>query len=97
MSRSIALEFNRHHSDYKQLERKGDVCIYNYFHEKTGRLQGYEVVKLYIDKHGVEYFPGTSLWGTNGFTYLPEQLDKAKDKFNEMYKASLVKKAKKSK
>lgn len=97
MTKPIDKTFERAHCTYTLLDRKDSICLYKYVGERSGVLQGYEVVKLYTDKTGHEYFPGTSLWGTNGFTYLPEQYDKAHNKFEEMHKASLVKKAKKSK
>ena len=97
MIKEIDKVFKRAASNYNQVDRKGNICLYEYHSDSTGNLTGYEVVKLYVDKTGHEYFPGTSLWGINGFTYLPEQKDKALTKFEQMYKASLVKKEKKSK
>ena len=97
MTKPIDKNFERKGYNYTLINRKDSICIYSYTRAETNRLAGYEVVKLYTDKTGHEYFPGTSLWGINGFTFLPEHITKAHAKFDKMYNDTLVKKAKKSK
>ncbi|NBP04537.1 MAG: hypothetical protein EBU90_31535 [Proteobacteria bacterium] len=89
MSKSIETQFIRKSYKYSQVKRDGSVCLYAY-HFKSGQLKGklagYEVVKLYTDKTGQEYFPGSSLWGIKGWTFLANQLKEAQAKFKKAVK-----------
>jgi len=82
----FATEFTRAGYSYIQLDRTKDVAVYLY-KDKDGKDSGYEVVKFYIDPKGVEVYPGSSMWGTAGWTYRAdgfEPLSKASDKMHEV-------------
>lgn len=97
MNKQIEQTFSRKGYQYSQIERVDNVCIYSYTAEGTDRHAGYEVVRLYVDPSGKEYFPGSTLWGIKGWTFMPSQLDTAKAKFKTVIKESKVKAAKKLK
>ena len=81
MSKSIEKQFVRHNLEYKQMNRDGAVCLYSYKAKRGKSVLGYEVVKLYTDPRGQEYFPGSSLWGIKGWTFTARQLEDAQTKF----------------
>lgn len=82
--KEIEKKFTRKSFSYEQMDRAGSICLYKYSFKGTDKVQGYEVVKLYTDKTGQEYFPGSSLWGIKGWTYLPAQLKEATLKFKTL-------------
>ena len=71
---------------YTQVKRVADVCLYEYRYTDTGRLLGYEVIRVYTDPKGIEYFPGSTLWGIKGWTYTHNQLKNATEKFEKVLK-----------
>lgn len=64
---------------YTQLERQGMVALFTQVFTKSGAIR-YEVIKVQsIDDHlwpagnvtlAHEYYPGVSLWGKSGWTFL---------------------------
>lgn len=81
----------------KQLKREGDVAIYSRTVDKTGRDDGYEVVK--IGRHNgyelggnfiipAETYPGASAFGKTGFSY--SNLPAAELKFKELLEKQAV-------
>lgn len=84
MSTSLDTTFIRKCYTYKQIKRCADVCLYEYRYTETDRLLGYEVIRVYTDPKGTEYFPGSTLWGIKGWTYMHNQLEIAKKKFDKI-------------
>lgn len=90
----IKKQFTRHGFIYKQEARDGAAALYSYASKGGRKLAGYEVVKLYTDPTGQEYFPGTSLWGVKGWTFTATQQTLAQNKFQTIAKEMKAKPAK---
>tara|TARA_Y100000310_G_scaffold345698_1_gene468473 strand:+ start:7355 stop:7660 length:306 start_codon:yes stop_codon:yes gene_type:complete len=88
--KKVQKEFVRSNFYHKQIKRVGDVAIYkrrdiksNDFHYevvKIGRHNGYKAGTQYIE--ATETYPGASLWGLQGWTYL--SLEKAERNFKRV-------------
>ena len=90
--KTIKKDFVRCGFIHKQIKREGDVAIFfrtkpEYFNGhyeviKISRHNGYKMGTGYIE--AAETYPGASLWGLQGWTYLT--LEKAEEKYQEIKK-----------
>ena len=90
--KKIEKSFKKYGMNFKQIKRVGDVAIFEQSHPRWKDVR-YEVVK--IGRHNgyylggsrlepAETYPGGSLWGIQGWTYLT--LDLAEKQFKEACK-----------
>lgn len=90
--KSLAFPFERAGFRYDLIERQGLVCLVK--QTRLGKSYwAYEVVKLrtYPDKAlfgklvpAHEAYPPDEDWGTYGFTYRPEEAEKARKRFGDL-------------
>ena len=89
----LPTNFTKKGFDYKQLIRDGKFAIYEQFKKDTNTRYSYEVIE--IGSHNgytiagvtigpAETYPGSSNWGTSGFTYETET--EAQKKFKKLLK-----------
>lgn len=81
--------------DYDLVKRTDHVALYH--QHECGYGIGYEVVTIrkhkkdkyimgkMIGKEGDEYLPGTSEWGSYGWSYNMAQLEHANNKYDEVH------------
>jgi len=82
----VATEFTKQGYQFRQIERDGNLAIYQQTSE-AGDIH-FELVRIKKHKQdyhskraGDEYYPGTESWGVDGFTFL--SLESAKQKLKE--------------
>lgn len=76
--KQIRTRFEKYGNVFTLDRNSGPCAIYN-------RSDGsYEVVVYFIAKDGRWLYPGSTMWGTRGWSYLPEQKDKMEKKFSEI-------------
>ena len=73
--------FTKYKSTFKLLKSIGLWAIYERSFDENGSLS-WEVVKYYKHPTGKMNYPGSSMWGTYGFTY--NDFGKAESKFQQM-------------
>ena len=88
----LAFPFERAGFRYDLIERQGLVCLVK--QTRIGKSYWcYEVVKLRTEPDKIRFgnpvpaherYPSDEEWGTYGFTYRPQQLEKARKKFAGM-------------
>jgi hypothetical protein len=86
----LALEFASKGFDHKQIERTGDVALFErrrvgkgYPHwevVKIGRHNGYEIGGVKVE--AAETYPSSESWGTKGWTF--QDFTKAQAKFRSL-------------
>tara|TARA_R110000744_G_C19306780_1_gene556301 strand:+ start:36 stop:371 length:336 start_codon:yes stop_codon:yes gene_type:complete len=84
----LAETFRKGTTTFKQVKRLGRVIIYELTSKPTKErpdpMVQFEVMITYVDKNGVEMAPGSSMWGTRGWTF--STLQGAFIKWTEMTK-----------
>jgi len=75
---TVETEFDLGHYRHTQLERVGDIAIYQQQHKENPKVIRYEVVRIRIASahtwpNGTmsperEFYPGANTWGRDGFT-----------------------------
>jgi hypothetical protein len=79
--RIVPTEFEHGPYHFRQLERQGDVAIYEQQHKENPKVIRYEVVRIKMQAERVlpsgktmpegEAYPSSSAWGRDGFTENP--------------------------
>lgn len=89
MPKILKTEFDRWgHFKYRQIDRVGDVAIYEQTRLDNGDLMGYEVIIIqyrnektlpngFVVEEG-EYYPTSAQWGVSGWTVKTEELAREK-------------------
>jgi hypothetical protein len=82
----IETEFDAYNYHFTQLERQGAIAIYQQQHKEHPKVIRYEVIRIRIQPERIwpdgrvtperEAYPGSSVWGKDGFTC--HTLDQAK-------------------